>query len=1211
MIIRSVIVIITAMLFAARVNSMTTFLRNAVKDSLYADRLFRKASGYEISADYDSSIFYYQSAAKEYRRRRYYEKYLDCRNKIISVKRNAGYNTGLITEANENIALSIRKLGIKSAVTGDCYFHLGNIYSDDRNLDSALLCYKTALDIRKSADVREDIPVADIYRSIGIAYSNKGFLDSARNNIARSLDLRREHFGEDDSHLASDYNVLGSIAYHLGQYDTCQYYFGRVVGIRERTSGYLHPLTAEAYNNLAVLFMEKAMWDTALVLNRKAYEIRLAKLPPNHPNIALSLNNLANVYMAMGDHESALARHRQALNMRLALHGTKDHTDIAMSYTNIGVLLRETGRYQEGLNYFLSALDILIRTLGEESPYTAAAYNNVGAAYDNMGDYNNCLKYLKKAMSLRLHRGPDAPGIPRSYNNIGTVYKKKGDLDLALSYYRISYEINKKLFDDHHPDLASNYRKMGEIFLLKGQNDTALNYYNKALNIDTCVIDKDNPAVIEDYLNRGTAYGRLDDPVRELDDYLNGLELSTKIYGETHPLTGKFYSKIACNMLGRQYADSAIFYMRRALRINKAVYPSRHPEISSAYNEMGFIYESTSFPDSAKVMYNNSIRSNYQGDPDKNRIETSLVINGPMFASSLINISRLKYNEYFRSKESNILEDIIYYFNHVRSITEAVVSDFLLEETKIGLLNQLSTQTVYAVDAACRLYHETGGREYLFKALEFSELNKASLLQDLVFRFKGEENTIIPDSLLHKRKELLGYIDYLQMQLKQREHKAGAHEQIKREYIDSLLISLREINDTISRYSVYDTRKSFTGGRQLYEAVTSNLEPGSALISYFLNDTILFTFVVSDDTLVLNRRRLDPAGILTQQVESYLTALRKYEKDKVPGLGYEIYNLVFSDIEPVVRDKKKLIIIPDKYLLYLPFETLCKRHTSAENFSDFRYQPYLINDFGITYHYSAALWASAGTITRTAANRLLAFAPAFSDQGGITGGIIPAADSADHTGDNFSRIPVTSFTELPWSLKETDSLHSLSLKCGIGTDIFTGQNASEKNLKENIMNHRYIHIATHVISHDALPEYSGLLFSDCYGTDKSGRILPDDNIEGILHAWEIYPMTIDAELVTMSACESGLGKLEEGEGMIGLVRAFLSAGAGNVLFSYWKVGDKNTMMFMRDFYDHAFTGDDFGTALRKTKLAMIDNPETSFPLLWGAFAIIGHQPEYK
>jgi len=231
---RSIIVIITVLLLSAKAYSMSGFTGISARDTLRAGQLFRKASGFESRAEYDSSLFYYQSAAKEYLRRRYYDKYLECRNRIISVKRNVGYNGGLIAEANENIALSIKKLGNKAAITADCYFQLGNTYSHGRNSDSALICYETALDIRNKSGINEYIPVADIYRNIGIVYLNRGILDSARNNITMSMNIRRSRFGKNDSNLAPDYNVLGSIAYHLGQYDTCEYYFGEVARIREK-----------------------------------------------------------------------------------------------------------------------------------------------------------------------------------------------------------------------------------------------------------------------------------------------------------------------------------------------------------------------------------------------------------------------------------------------------------------------------------------------------------------------------------------------------------------------------------------------------------------------------------------------------------------------------------------------------------------------------------------------------------------------------------------------------------------------------------------------------------------------------------------------------------------------------------------------------------------------------------------------------------------
>lgn len=126
----------------------------------------------------------------------------------------------------------------------------------------------------------------------------------------------------------------------------------------------------------------------------------------------------------------------------------------------------------------------------------------------------------------------------------------------------------------------------------------------------------------------------------------------------------------------------------------------------------------------------------------------------------LIDISRLKYGEYLKTGNISALRDITINFDLVKSLTQSAVSDFLLEETKIGLLNELSAQTYYGVDAAYRLFMISGNREHLFKALEFSELNKASLLQNLVFRYRDKTNADIPDSLLYRRRNLTGYIDY-------------------------------------------------------------------------------------------------------------------------------------------------------------------------------------------------------------------------------------------------------------------------------------------------------------------------------------------------------------------------------------------------------------------------------------------------------------------
>jgi CHAT domain-containing protein/Tfp pilus assembly protein PilF len=1181
-----------------------------VRDTTFAENLFRKAQKLENAAIYDSAVYYYEAASREFGKNKYPEEYLKCKNNIITVKRNSAQDSALLNEAQCNLQFSLKKFGSYSAISGDCYYILGNVYSDDIDLDSALYYFRKSLTIWMGTIRNNDVRIANAYRSIGIVFNNKGLLDSARSNINKSVVVLRLNFGEDAPELAPNYNALGTIAYHLGKFDECEYYFGKVVRIREKSSGYSHPLTAEAYNNLAVLFMEKTMYDTALVLHRKAYEIRVSKLPENHPNIALSLNNIGNIYIAMGNYEPALEYHKKALAIRKIIYGEHDHSNMAMSYSNIGVVYLKLGKYEEALMNFVMALEILIKLYGEESPYTQAAYDRVGAVYADLGLYDKSLEYFKTALILQKRRGENAPGISMSYNNIGAIYKYKGDYDLALSFYRKSVEVIKTLFTGNHADLAEIYRNIGEIYLKKAQNDTALYYFNQALEIDIKYFGSDNAAVIDDYLKRGAAYGELNEIEKEIRDYFKGLDISLKTFGLLHPLTAVFYSDIAKNYLVRQQKDSALYYMKESLTITRSVYPANHPRIASAYRVIGELYERLGSIDSAKVAYQKALEANYPQHFNIDSVETSLILHEPEFASTLLDLCKLVYHQYEINRNYSVLPEILKYFDLVKSITYTVISDYVLEDTKIKLLNQVSRQTCYPVDAANILFQETGNTDYFIKAFEFSEFNKASVLYDLVNRYNGNRGEAIPDTILMRKKDLLGYVDFLQMKLHRiKDNSEYSVREKTQRMIDSLMICLRGINDTVYKYLIRSNTPYSLSGRQLYLSILSKLKNNEALISYYIADSALFTFIMEKDSLVLHKKIVPIPNSLKSLAEEYLTSLKKYEREKIPLLSGQLYNIVFSDIEKAVKDKNKLIIIPDKHLLLVPFETLCRDMSSVKSYNDFKDPEYLLKKFEISYNYSGGLWCLNNSRTVNPADGLLAFAPVFPGEiknipGNLTDEGMEKRNPLSGI-SSYKTVLSEDLVELPYSLAETDSLKTLCNRYGLDADIYTFVNATEKNLRQNIGNYRYIHIATHEIMDDSYPEYSGLVFSDIPVTSGDGNILPATESDGILYAKELYPLKLNADLVTMSACETGLGKYEEGEGIIGLVRGFISAGARNVLYTYWKVGDKNTMMFMNNFYNFVLSGDPYSTAMRKAKLNLIKTPETSFPFLWGGFAIIG------
>jgi len=160
-------------------------------------------------------------------------------------------------------------------------------------------------------------------------------------------------------------------------------------------------------------------------------------------------------------------------------------------------------------------------------------------------------------------------------------------------------------------------------------------------------------------------------------------------------------------------------------------------------------------------------------------------------------------------------------------------------------------------------------------------------------------------------------------------------------------------------------------------------------------------------------------------------------------------------------------------------------------------------------------------------------------------------------------------------------------------------NASEAALKSNLEKpFKYIHIAGHSFADLENPKFSGIA---CFDVNESNPNTED----GTLYTGEIYNISSKADLVTLSSCESGFGKLEKTEGLMGINRAFIYAGTPNVVFSLWKVYDKISATMMKDFYKNTLEGKSYSTSLREAKLQLLEKEETASPHFWSPFLLIG------
>lgn len=304
-----------------------------------------------------------------------------------------------------------------------------------------------------------------------------------------------------------------------------------------------------------------------------------------------------------------------------------------------------------------------------------------------------------------------------------------------------------------------------------------------------------------------------------------------------------------------------------------------------------------------------------------------------------------------------------------------------------------------------------------------------------------------------------------------------------------------------------------------------------------------------------------------------------------------LYQILIPSIEELSSNKKKLIIIPDGRLLQIPFEALLTQNVLSS--SSYTKLPYLLRDLEISYHYSASLWLYLKEKENSfPKNDLLAFAPVFNgepnymlSQGDYNRGL-RMIDSVKNK-----------YLPLLASKDEVLKTHQIFEKQGFSNSlVFLNQVASETNFKAYCPDYRFLHLATHSLTDLEIPAFSHVVFS------------PDSSInqedDGRLYLEEIYNLDLNTKLVTLSSCESGLGKLVKGEGMLSLARAFLYAGSQGVLFSLWKVSDKASKDFMITFYGYLLDEEmTFSQALRQTRLDLLKtNPN---PSAWTSFILVG------
>jgi CHAT domain-containing protein len=465
----------------------------------------------------------------------------------------------------------------------------------------------------------------------------------------------------------------------------------------------------------------------------------------------------------------------------------------------------------------------------------------------------------------------------------------------------------------------------------------------------------------------------------------------------------------------------------------------------------------------------------------------------------------------------------------------------------------------------------TNRKVYRELSFYFAEKSKSAVLLEAISDTNAKSFANIPNEVLEEEKNLKASIALISQKLAQKP--SEEEEKYMRETLYTLNKSYQEFTKRIeSQYPEYYNLKFNSASPSITEL--QNLLPEkTALISYFIDEDEnnrendrLFTFILTKTQFNITTSRLP------KEYDKYITGLRNaiYFQEKLTFslAARNLYKLLIP--KKIPNDIHDLVIIPTGRMGVIPFEALLSK--APKNIHDFKTLPYLINRYSIRYEFSASLVLQKKNNSAPAqiSSVMLCAPVSFPEK------------------DNLN--------DLPGTETEINTISNLFKEKNIGSKVYLKADANETNIKSNsLKNYSLIHFATHGIVDENSPELSRIYLQN-----------DSESEDGNLFAGEIYNLELNAQLVALSACQTGLGKISKGEGVIGLSRALVYAGAKSIIVSFWSVGDESTAALMTDFYKQLLEhpANNYSRDLRQAKLNLL-NGNYAAPYYWAPFILIG------
>ena len=946
-------------------------------------------------------------------------------------------------------------------------------------------------------------------------------------------------------------------------------------------------LTVHNFDNYSHPYLRKALSVQKLQGRKAAEEFFLAAMSlfekeENWVGYTKTAIILARNYNTSIDRSKTKPIVQKALSIWILHHG--DGNSFAADLEEkLGDYFYYSQEADSALNHYSRCLHIRKRIYDHNHLKLADINHGLGNLYRwRLNDYYNAEKFYTAELSIRENaRDPIARNFSFCYYNLAVTNRRKKDFEKALIYANKTLDFLNKFDSGNYEIRKRCFNVLANISNEKKDFANAIRYYNRAIDLGA---EKNDPATINSralyFNNLGTVYRQLLHPSKSIKYYSKALN----IYQQNANPAGlaDTYNKLGIAYVDLGNLDSAFYFIHKYVDETKSYYGKKHFRTAKSMMVLANrLSNETSLLDSALNTAHQALISGLENFEAQNPI-------------SVPSLQEMGHNFYLidaLKSKGLILKEMADQHSHDPQLLIGAMNSFLLadslitiqrgnfgiENSKLYLAKDYKSIYEHSLECAYQLHSITQEDIFNQHAFNFMEKSKSRLLLENLENVESLNQAGVSEEAKTLERNLKTEIANLNSSLRKEKEKSKTDAQ-KINLLNQKLFTLNEKKDSLANYLSVNFPQYFNikyKHKNYPIDDVRSLINNRLLLEYFWGDSAIYMLALHKELVQFKKVSID--SVFIKGFNNYLKMLANPKfnlTDSTINSAHWLYDKLLSPvISHLPAIKGDLIIIPDGPLAYLPFETLITQNQPSEKLT-FKTANFLLYDWATSYVYSTDLLFDKRIKDKRGPLKLLAFS--YSD------------DKTKSDGANNRR----ALANIQGSVKEIEAIKSL-----MQGKFLKGEDATEAQFKNLASGFDILHLAIH-----GSASKGDSIDAKLYFRDKSNQAE-----DGILYPYELYNLDLAANMVVLSACETGLGNYKKGEGVFSMARAFAYAGCPSIVMSLWKVNDQIASRMMSDFYRGLNRGIKINSSLRASKLKYLDKADelTAHPFYWAAFVPIG------